>query len=96
VFGLGSVTLQHIILLNQLQVIAWMPLVLLLGHLALERGRLRWVVLTGVAAGLQLLAGHPEGSGCTPCSRWPPTGWPGSWPRPRGPGRGGPWRQRYA
>jgi hypothetical protein len=59
-FGLGSVTLAHIILLNQLQVIAWMPLVLLFGHLALERGRLRWVVLTGVAAGLQLLAGHPE------------------------------------
>ena len=59
-FGLGSVTLAHIILLNQLQVIAWMPLVLLFGHLALEQGRLRWVVLTGVAAGLQLLAGHPE------------------------------------
>jgi hypothetical protein len=59
-FGLGSVTLAHIILLNQLQVIAWMPLVLLFGHLALERGRLRWVVLCGVAAGLQLLAGHPE------------------------------------
>jgi hypothetical protein len=59
-FGFGSVTLGHIILLNQLQVIAWMPLVLLLGHLALERGRLRWVVLCGVAAGLQLLAGHPE------------------------------------
>ena len=59
-FGFGSVTLQHIILLNQLQVIAWMPLVLLFGHLALERGRLRWVVLTGVSAGLQLLAGHPE------------------------------------
>jgi hypothetical protein len=59
-FGFGSVTLQHIILLNQLQVIAWMPLVLAFGHLALERGRLRWVVLTGVAAGLQLLAGHPE------------------------------------
>ena len=59
-FGFGSVTLQHIILLNQLQVIAWMPLVLALGHLALARGRLRYVVLCGVAAGLQLLAGHPE------------------------------------
>jgi hypothetical protein len=59
-FGLGSVALAHIILLNQLQVIAWMPLVLLFGHLALERGRLRWVVLTGIAAGLQMLAGHPE------------------------------------
>ena len=31
-----------------------------LGHLALESGRLRYVVLCGVAAGLQLLAGHPE------------------------------------
>ena len=59
-FGLGSMTLAHIILLNQLQVIAWMPLVLLFGHLALEQGRLRWIVLTGVAAGLQMLAGHPE------------------------------------
>jgi hypothetical protein len=59
-FGFGAITLQHIILLNQLQVIAWMPLVVLFGHLALERGRWRWVVLCGVAAGLQLLAGHPE------------------------------------
>jgi hypothetical protein len=59
-FGFGSVTLQHIILMNQLQVIAWMPVVLLFGHLALERGRLRYVVLTGVAVGMQLLAGHPE------------------------------------
>jgi hypothetical protein len=59
-FGLGAVTLHHINLMNQLQVIAWMPLVLLFGHLALERGRLRFVVLTGVMAGLQFLAGHPE------------------------------------
>src|SRR4029453_10855771 len=59
-FGFGSVTLQHIILLNQLPVIAGRPLVLAFGHLALERGRLRFVVLCGVAAGLQLLAGHPE------------------------------------
>jgi Bacterial membrane protein YfhO len=59
-FGLGAVTLHHINLMNQLQVIAWMPLVMLFGHLALERGRLRFVVLTGVTAGLQFLAGHPE------------------------------------
>jgi hypothetical protein len=59
-FAFGSVTLQHIILMNQLQVIAWMPVVLLFGHLALERKRLRYVVLTGVAVGMQLLAGHPE------------------------------------
>jgi hypothetical protein len=59
-FAFGAVTLQHIILLNQLQVIAWMPLVLLFGHLALERGRLRYVVLTAVTVGVQLLAGHPE------------------------------------
>src|SRR6266498_406180 len=56
----GSVTLQHIILMNQLEVIAWMPVVLLFGHLALERRQLRWVLLTGVAVGMQLLAGHPE------------------------------------
>jgi len=59
-FGFGSVTLQHIILMNQLEVIAWMPVVLLFGHLALERRRLRYVLLTGVAVGMQLLAGHPE------------------------------------
>jgi hypothetical protein len=59
-FGFGSVTLQHIILMNQLQVVAWMPLVLLFGHLALERGRLRYVLLTALAIGFQLLAGHPE------------------------------------
>jgi hypothetical protein len=59
-FGFGAVTLHHITLMNQLQVVAWMPLVLLFGHLALERGRLRFVVLAGVTVGLQLLAGHPE------------------------------------
>jgi Bacterial membrane protein YfhO len=59
-FGFGSVTLQHIILMNQLEVIAWMPVVLLFGHLALERRQLRYVLLTGVAVGFQLLAGHPE------------------------------------
>jgi hypothetical protein len=59
-FGFGGLTLQHIHLTNQLEVIAWMPVVLLFGHLALERGRLRYVVLTGVAIGLQFLAGHPE------------------------------------
>jgi hypothetical protein len=59
-YGFGGLTLQHIILTNQLEVIAWMPLVLLFAHLALERGRLRYVVLTGVAVGLQFLAGHPE------------------------------------
>src|SRR6266511_2884737 len=57
-FGFGSVTLQHIILMNQLEVIAWMPVVLLFGHLALERRQLRWVLLTGVAVGMQLLAGQ--------------------------------------
>src|SRR5829696_3133265 len=36
-FGFGGLTLQHIILTNQLEVIAWMPVVLLWGHLALER-----------------------------------------------------------
>lgn len=86
-FGLGSVTLQHIILLNQLQVIAWMPLVLLFGHQALEQGRLRWVVLCGVAAGLQLLAGHPEEWVYTLLAlasyglAWTLAACPGDWPR---------------
>jgi hypothetical protein len=100
VFGLGSVTLQHIILLNQLQVIAWMPLVLLFGHLTLEQGRLRWVVLTGVAAGLQLLAGHPEEwvhtlfALATYGLAWTLAAAPGQWPRravKAGLGLGGPW-----
>ncbi|HEX8003493.1 MAG TPA: YfhO family protein [Mycobacteriales bacterium] len=59
-FGFGGMSLQHVILTNQLQAIAWMPLVLLFGHLALDRGRLRWVVATAVAVGMQFLAGHPE------------------------------------
>lgn len=59
-FGFGGMSLQHIILTNQLQVITWMPLVLLFAHLALEQGRLRWIVATGVAIGMQFLAGHPE------------------------------------
>lgn len=59
-FGFGGVSLQHVILTNQLQAISWMPLVMLFGHLALERARLRWVVATAVAIGMQFLAGHPE------------------------------------
>jgi hypothetical protein len=59
-FGFGAQTLLHIVLINQLQVIAWMPLVLLGGHLVLERRELRWMVLTAVAIGLQFLSGHPE------------------------------------
>jgi hypothetical protein len=89
-FGFGSITLQHIILMNQLQVIAWMPLVLLFGHLALERGRLRWVVLTGVAAGLQLLAGRPSCSGSTTPSAacgCPPAATGSSSPTRTGPSR---------
>jgi len=59
-FGFGGLALQHISLINQLEVIAWMPVVLLFGQLALERGGLRWVLLTAAAIGLQFLAGHPE------------------------------------
>jgi hypothetical protein len=59
-FGFGGMSLQHIILTNQLQVITWMPLILLFTHLALEQGRMRWVVCTALAIGMQFLAGHPE------------------------------------
>lgn len=59
-FGFGGMSLQHIILTNQLQVLVWMPLVLLFAHLALVRGGLGWVVATALAIGLQFLAGHPE------------------------------------
>lgn len=60
-FGFGGVPLQHVILTNQLQGMSWMPWVLLAAYLALERGRLRWTVLTAVTIGLQFLCGHPEG-----------------------------------
>jgi hypothetical protein len=59
-FGFGGMALQHVTLTNQLQALSWMPWVLLFAHLALETGRWRHVVLTGVAIGLGLLSGHPE------------------------------------
>jgi len=59
-FGFGAQTLHHIVLINQLEVIAWTPLVLLGGHLVLTKGRLRDMVGTALAIGMQFLAGHPE------------------------------------
>lgn len=59
-FGFGGLSLQHVVLTNQLQAIALMPLVLLAAHLCLVDGRLRHVVLLGLGIGLQFLAGHPE------------------------------------
>jgi hypothetical protein len=59
-FGFGAQTLLHIVLINQLQVIAWMPFVLLFGYWTLEKGKLRHIVGTAVAIGLQFLSGHPE------------------------------------
>jgi hypothetical protein len=59
-YAFGGLMLLHIGLSNQLQVAAWLPVVLLFGHLALERGRLRYVVATALAIGMQFLAGHPE------------------------------------
>jgi len=59
-FGFGGMSLQHIILTNQLQALSWMPFVLLFAHLALETKRWRYVVLTSLSIGFGLLAGHPE------------------------------------
>lgn len=59
-FALGGFTLGHLVLLNQQQVVAWTPWVLLAAHLVLERAGRRWVVLFALAVGMQLLAGHPE------------------------------------
>lgn len=59
-WGLSSQILGHITLGDQLHVLVWTPWVFLGTHLALERGRLRHVVLLSVAIGLQFLAGHPE------------------------------------
>lgn len=60
-FGIGSQVLTHSVLGDQLQGVVWAPLVLWGTHLALERGTLRWVVVTAVMTGMQFLAGHPEG-----------------------------------
>jgi len=59
-FGLGSFTLAHIVLLNQLHVIAWVPWVLCFTHLALTRSTWPWVALLGLSVAMQVLAGHPE------------------------------------
>lgn len=59
-FAFGGYSLAHIVLLNQLQVLAWTPWVLLVLHLALERRRWSWSVALGAVVGLQFLAGHPE------------------------------------
>jgi hypothetical protein len=59
-YAFGGLMLLHINLSNQMQVAAWLPVVLLFGHLALERGRLRYLVATALAIGLQFLCGHPE------------------------------------
>lgn len=59
-FAFGGHLLQHVILTNQLQGMSWIPWILLTAHLALERGKLRWTVLSAVAIGLQFLCGHPE------------------------------------
>jgi hypothetical protein len=59
-FGFGGMALQHVTLINQLQVLSWMPWVLLFAHLALETRRWRHVVLLAICIGMGLLAGHPE------------------------------------
>lgn len=59
-YAFGGLMLVHINLSNQMQVAAWLPVVLLFGHLAMERGRLRYVVAAALAIGLQFLCGHPE------------------------------------
>lgn len=43
-----------------LRVAAWLPLLVLLLSLALERRSARWAAAAGVALGLALLAGHPQ------------------------------------
>ncbi len=59
-YGFGGSLLQHIILISHLQVMAWIPVMFLFAHLALETRRVRFVVLTAVAIGMEFLSGHPE------------------------------------
>ena len=59
-YTVGGVMLSHTVLADQFHVMCWMPLMFLTGHLALERRRLRWTVLTALTIGIAFLAGHPE------------------------------------
>src|SRR5829696_3292279 len=59
-FTFSGSTLGHIVLGHQIQVMCLIPLVLLTGHMALERRRLRWSVACAVAIGLTFVAGHVE------------------------------------
>jgi hypothetical protein len=45
---------------NQLQVIAWLPFLLLAVDGALRERAIRWTLVAGVVLALQLLAGHPQ------------------------------------
>lgn len=62
VFALGGFVGAQVSHINQLNAAAWLPLILLLFDLAWKRKSVPWAVLTGLAVGVQLLAGHTQES----------------------------------
>jgi hypothetical protein len=64
VFALSDLFITHIGNLNLIAVAAWLPLALLGLHRAIEaeevRPRWRWLLLSGVATGFGILAGHGQ------------------------------------
>ena len=50
----------HLMSLNFIDVLAWLPLSLMLIELAFKKNKLIYIVLSGLILGIQLLAGHPQ------------------------------------
>lgn len=61
-YGLSGFVGAQVGHLNQLNAAAWLPAALLAFHLAVTQRSLRWVALTAIALGVQLLAGHAQES----------------------------------
>jgi len=62
VFSLGGFVGAQVSHINQLNAAAWLPLILLLFDRAWRRRSATWAMLTGLAVGVQLLAGHTQES----------------------------------
>ncbi|MBU1877945.1 MAG: hypothetical protein KJ734_03245, partial [Chloroflexi bacterium] len=62
VFALGGFVGAQVSHINQLNAVAWLPLILLLFHQSWRRRSIPLALLTGLAVGVQLLAGHTQES----------------------------------
>lgn len=61
-FALGGFLGAQVEHVNQLSVLTWLPLMLLLYHLAFTGGGLLYPVLLGIVSGVQFLGGHAQSS----------------------------------